>query len=162
MKVGMKAPRVVGDGRCRNGTVCHWQTSWSVRRFYAIEIQPGKGGQMVCAAGTKAQLMAKEGDYAQVQMPSGEVPLFPPRMYGASPVSSANEQHQTSRSVALAANAAWVSARRFVVSCKCRRSPHGGGDGGRHGTGKAPRTALGSTDTWLPYSPPQINRQRHR
>jgi large subunit ribosomal protein L2 len=48
-----------------------------VRRLStAIEIHPGKGAQMVRSAGTKAQLMAKEGDYAQVRMPSGEVRKF--------------------------------------------------------------------------------------
>ena len=41
--------------------------------IYNIELQPGKGGQMVRAAGAKAQLMAKEGDYALVKLPSGEV-----------------------------------------------------------------------------------------
>ena len=45
-------------------------------QIYAIEIQPGKGAQMVRSAGTKAQLMAKEGDYALVRMPSGEVRRF--------------------------------------------------------------------------------------
>lgn len=45
-------------------------------QIYAIEINPGKGGQMVRAAGTKAQLMAKEGNYAMVRMPSGEVRKF--------------------------------------------------------------------------------------
>ncbi|HSX28703.1 MAG TPA: 50S ribosomal protein L2 [Candidatus Saccharimonadales bacterium] len=41
--------------------------------IYNIELQPGKGGQMVRSAGAKAQLMAKEGDYALVRLPSGEV-----------------------------------------------------------------------------------------
>ena len=45
-------------------------------QIYAIEINPGKGSQMVRSAGTKAQLMAKEGDYAMVRMPSGEVRRF--------------------------------------------------------------------------------------
>src|SRR5680860_569311 len=45
-------------------------------QIYSIEIYPGKGAQMVRAAGTKAQLMAKEGDYAQVRMPSGEIRRF--------------------------------------------------------------------------------------
>lgn len=40
-------------------------------QIYAIEINPGKGAQMVRSAGVKAQLMAKkEGDYAMVRMPS--------------------------------------------------------------------------------------------
>ena len=38
-----------------------------------VELQPGRGGQMARAAGTAAQLVAKEGDYAQVKLPSGEV-----------------------------------------------------------------------------------------
>jgi large subunit ribosomal protein L2 len=41
--------------------------------IHNIEMQEGKGGQMVRAAGSSAQLMAKEGDYAQVRLPSGEV-----------------------------------------------------------------------------------------
>ena len=44
--------------------------------IYNIELHPGKGGQLVRSAGTMAQLMAKEGDYAQVRLPSGEVRLI--------------------------------------------------------------------------------------
>lgn len=43
--------------------------------IHNIELYPGKGGQLVRAAGGAAQLMAKEGDYAQVRLPSGEVRL---------------------------------------------------------------------------------------
>ncbi len=42
-----------------------------------IELKPGKGGQLVRSAGNAAQLMAKEGDYAQVRLPSGEVRMIP-------------------------------------------------------------------------------------
>jgi large subunit ribosomal protein L2 len=41
--------------------------------IHNIELRPGEGGKMARSAGTSAQLMAKEGDYAQVRMPSGEV-----------------------------------------------------------------------------------------
>src|SRR5580704_14598266 len=41
--------------------------------IHNIELRPGEGGKMVRSAGASAQLMAKEGDYAQVRMPSGEV-----------------------------------------------------------------------------------------
>jgi len=41
--------------------------------IHNIELRPGKGGQMVRSAGGAAQLLAKEGDYAQVRLPSGEV-----------------------------------------------------------------------------------------
>jgi large subunit ribosomal protein L2 len=41
--------------------------------IHNIELRPGQGGKLVRSAGASAQLMAKEGDYAQVRMPSGEV-----------------------------------------------------------------------------------------
>jgi large subunit ribosomal protein L2 len=41
--------------------------------IHNVEMKPGKGAQMVRSAGVKAQLMAKEGNYAQVRLPSGEV-----------------------------------------------------------------------------------------
>jgi large subunit ribosomal protein L2 len=44
---------------------------------HCIELTPGRGAQMVRSAGGQAQLMAKEGPYAQVKMPSGEVRLVP-------------------------------------------------------------------------------------
>ncbi|HQP45662.1 MAG TPA: 50S ribosomal protein L2, partial [Flexilinea sp.] len=44
--------------------------------IHNIEMKPGKGGQLVRAAGSSAQLLAKEGDYAQIRLPSGEVRLI--------------------------------------------------------------------------------------
>src|SRR5437879_3012049 len=43
--------------------------------IHAIELQPGKGAQLVRSAGASAQLVAKENDYAQVRLPSGEIRL---------------------------------------------------------------------------------------
>ena len=40
-----------------------------------IELKPGKGGQLVRSAGSSAQLMGKEGKYAQLRLPSGEFRL---------------------------------------------------------------------------------------
>ncbi len=45
--------------------------------IHNIEMAPGRGGKCVRSAGNAAQLMAKEGGYAQVRLPSGEVRLFP-------------------------------------------------------------------------------------
>jgi large subunit ribosomal protein L2 len=42
-------------------------------QIHNIELTPGKGGQMVRSAGVSAQLMAKEGDYALIRLPSGEM-----------------------------------------------------------------------------------------
>ncbi len=112
-------------------------------QIYAIEIQAGKGGQMVRAAGTKAQLMAKEGSYAQVRMPSGEVRKFRLECMASLGVVG-NEQHQNVK-IGSAGRKRRMGIRPSVrgVVMNAVDHPHGGGDGGRHGTGKAPRTPWG-------------------
>ena len=60
-------------------------------QIHNIELHPGKGGQMARSAGTFAQLVAKEGEYAQWHMPSGEVrrgPLVCRRRWARSATSS--------------------------------------------------------------------------
>ncbi len=111
--------------------------------IYNVELQPGKGGQAVRSAGTKAQLMAKEGDYAQVKMPSGEVRRFRIECM-ASLGTVGNEQHQNVK-IGSAGRKRRLGFRPSVrgVVMNAADHPHGGGDGGRHGTGKAPRTPWG-------------------
>ena len=46
-------------------------------QIHNIELMPGKGGQLVRAAGNSAQLMAKEGKYATLRLPSGEMRMVP-------------------------------------------------------------------------------------
>ena len=112
-------------------------------QIYAIEINPGKGAQMVRSAGTKAQLMAKEGDYAQVRLPSGEVRRF--RLEATAAIGIVgNVQHQNIK-IGSAGRNRRKGIRpgvRGVVMNACDH-PHGGGDGGRHGTGKPPQTPWG-------------------
>lgn len=112
-------------------------------QIYAIELHPGKGSQMVRSAGTKAQLMAKEGDYAQVRMPSGEVRKFRLEVTAAIGVVG-NVQHQNIK-VGSAGRKRRKGIRPTVrgVVMNAADHPHGGGDGGRHGPGKAPRTPWG-------------------
>ncbi len=112
-------------------------------QIYGIEISAGKGGQMVRAAGTKAQLMAKEGNYAQVRMPSGEVRRFRLECMASIGVVG-NEQHQNVK-IGSAGRKRRMGIRPTVrgVVQNAVDHPHGGGDGGRHGTGKAPRTPWG-------------------
>ncbi|AHB42629.1 Ribosomal protein L2 [Candidatus Saccharibacteria bacterium RAAC3_TM7_1] len=112
-------------------------------QIYAIEVSPGKGAQMVRAAGTKAQLMAREGDYAQVRMPSGEVRRFRVEATAAIGVVG-NVQHQNVK-IGSAGRNRRKGIRPGVrgVVMNAADHPHGGGDGGRHGTGKAPRTPWG-------------------
>jgi len=112
-------------------------------QIYAIEMHAGKGAQMVRSAGTKAQLMAKEGDYAQVRLPSGEVRKFRLEVTAALGVVG-NVQHQNIKIGSAGRNrrkGIRPSVRGVVMNAADH--PHGGGDGGRHGPGKAPRTPWG-------------------
>jgi len=112
-------------------------------QIYAIELHLGKGAQLVRSAGTKAQLMAKEGDYATVRMPSGEVRKFRLEATAAIGVVG-NVQHQNIK-IGSAGRKRRKGIRPTVrgVVMNAVDHPHGGGDGGRHGAGKAPRTPWG-------------------
>jgi large subunit ribosomal protein L2 len=111
--------------------------------IHGIELQPGKGAQMVRSAGNSAQLMAKEDDYVQVRLPSGEV-----RRVNAECTASigvlGNEQHQNVK-IGKAGRNRLKGKRPGVrgVVMNAVDHPHGGGDGGRHRMAKAPRTPWG-------------------
>lgn len=111
--------------------------------IHAIEIHPGKGAQMVRSAGNSAQLMAKEGDYALVRLPSGEVRKFL-QDCKASLGTIGNEQHQNMK-IGKAGRSRHKGIRPSVrgVVMNAVDHPHGGGDGGRHRMAKAPRTPWG-------------------
>jgi large subunit ribosomal protein L2 len=111
--------------------------------IHAIELQPGRGAQMVRSAGNGAQLMAKENGYAQVRLPSGEVRLVNLECT-ASIGSLGNEQHQNIK-LGKAGRNRHLGKRPSVrgVVMNAVDHPHGGGDGGRHRMAKAPRTPWG-------------------
>ncbi|HWT55577.1 MAG TPA: 50S ribosomal protein L2 [Candidatus Microsaccharimonas sp.] len=111
--------------------------------IHAIEMQPGRGAQMVRSAGNSAQLMAKENGYAQVRLPSGEVRLINLECTASLGVIG-NEQHQNVK-IGKAGRSRHKGIRPSVrgVVMNAADHPHGGGDGGRHGMGKDPRTPWG-------------------
>lgn len=112
-------------------------------QIYAIEITPGKGAQLVRSAGAKAQLMAKDDNYGQVRLPSGEVRRF--RLEATATLGMVgNLQHQNIK-IGSAGRKRRKGIRPSVrgVVMNAADHPHGGGDGGRHGSGKPPRTPWG-------------------
>lgn len=111
--------------------------------IHAIELTPGRGAQIVRSAGASAQLMAKEGEYAQVRLPSGEVRLINVNSMASIGVVG-NEQHQNIK-IGKAGRNRRKGIRPTVrgVVMNAADHPHGGGDGGRHGMGKDPRTPWG-------------------
>ena len=110
---------------------------------YSIELQPGRGAQMVRSAGTTAQLMAKENGYATLKLPSGEMRRVL-LACSASIGTVGNVQHQNIK-IGSAGRRRRKGIRPTVrgVVMNASDHPHGGGDGGRHGPGKAPRTPWG-------------------
>lgn len=97
--------------------------------IHNIELQPGKGGQFVRAAGMAAQLMAKEGKYAQIKMPSGEMRLVLVRCK-ATIGQVGNLDHEIVR-VGKAGKTRHMGIRPTVrgsVMNPCDH-PHGGGEG---------------------------------
>lgn len=112
-------------------------------QIYAIELVPGKGAQLIRSAGTSAQLMAKDGAYATIKMPSGEIRKIPVNSQ-ASIGTVSNVQNKNVK-IGSAGRKRRMGIRPTVrgVVMNATDHPHGGGDGGRHGTGKAPRTPWG-------------------
>ena len=111
--------------------------------IHAIELQPGRGAQMVRSAGNSAQLMGRDNGYAQVRLPSGEVRLINETCTASLGVIG-NEQHQNVK-IGKAGRNRHKGIRPSVrgVVMNAADHPHGGGDGGRHGMGKDPRTPWG-------------------
>jgi large subunit ribosomal protein L2 len=97
--------------------------------IHNIEMQPGKGGQMVRSAGGSAQLLAKEGEYAQVRMPSGEVRLIRQVCY-ATIGQIGNTEHSNIK-LGKAGRKRHMGIRPTVrgTAMSPRDHPHGGGEG---------------------------------
>jgi large subunit ribosomal protein L2 len=97
--------------------------------IHNIEIQPGKGGQMVRSAGGSAQLLAKEGEYAQVRLPSGEVRLIRQECF-ATIGQIGNTEHSNVK-LGKAGRKRHMGIRPTVrgTAMSPRDHPHGGGEG---------------------------------
>lgn len=142
MKVGNKI--VVGeDAPIETGNRLPLQNIPLGSIIHSIEMQVGKGAQIARSAGTSVQLVAKENGYAQLKLPSGEVRAVRLECL-ASMGSVGNEQHQNIKIGKAGRNrnkGIRPSVRGVVMNAVDH--PHGGGDGGRHGTAKDPRTPWG-------------------
>ena len=110
--------------------------------IHNIELVPGKGGQIVRSAGTAAQLLAKEVDYAQVRLPSGEVRRISVRCLAT--IGQVGNLDHENQSLGKAGRARHLGQRPEVrgVATTPRDHPHGGGEG-KAPTGMPPKTPWG-------------------
>lgn len=97
--------------------------------IHNIELKEGKGGQLVRAAGGAAQLLAKEGDYAQVRMPSGEVRLVSQACYAT--IGQVGNLDHSNVKLGKAGRKRHMGIRPTVrgTAMSPRDHPHGGGEG---------------------------------
>ena len=97
--------------------------------IHAVELYPGKGAQLVRAAGNMAQLMAKEGDYALVRLPSGELRNIPAQcMATIGQVSNIDHENVSIGKAGRKRHMGWRPTVRGSVMNPCDH-PHGGGEG---------------------------------
>jgi len=115
--------------------------------IHNLELFPGKGAQLVRSAGGVAQLMAKEGRYAHVRLPSGEVRLLPAECK-ATIGQVGNVEHENI-TIGKAGRSRWLGFRPAVRGSAMNPvdHPHGGGEG------KAP---IGRTGPLTPWGKPTL------
>ncbi|MFQ3610303.1 MAG: 50S ribosomal protein L2 [Fimbriimonadales bacterium] len=94
-----------------------------------IELYPGKGGQMVRSAGAAAQILAKEGNYATLRMPSGEMRLV--HLNCRATVGQVGNVDHENEMWGKAGKSRWMGRRPHVRGSAMtpRDHPHGGGEG---------------------------------
>ena len=118
-----------------------------------VELIPGRGGQIVRAAGTSAQIIAKEGNFVTLRLPSKEVRLVYKDCYGTiGEVGNSEHKNLTSGK---ARRTRWLGIRptvRGVVMNPCDH-PHGGGEG---------RSPIGRSKPVTPWGKPALGVKTRR
>ena len=115
--------------------------------IHNIELQPGKGGQLVRTAGASAQLMAKENKYAQVRLPSGEVRLVALNcMATIGQVGNLDHENVSIGKAGRKRHMGWRPTVRGSVMNPCDH-PHGGGEG---------RSPIGRPGPVTPWGKPAL------
>jgi len=109
--------------------------------IHNIELRPGKGGQLVRSAGSAAQLLAKEGDYAHVRLPSGEIRLIHTSCMAT--IGQVSNLDHENVSLGKAGRKRWLGIRPTTrgIAMNPIDHPHGGGEG--RSKGNHPQTPWG-------------------
>ncbi len=118
-----------------------------------IEMYEGRGGQLVRAAGSAAQLLAKEGDYAQVRLPSGEVRLIRQACYAT--IGQVGNLDHGNIKLGKAGRKRHMGIRPTVRGSAMNPNdhPHGGGEG---------RQGIGMPSPKSPWGKPTLGKRTRR
>lgn len=118
-----------------------------------VELEPGRGGQMVRAAGTSAQVMAKEGQYVTLRLPSGEIRLV--RRECMATIGQVGNVDHGNIKLGKAGRRRWLGRRPQVrgSAMSPRDHPHGGGEG---------RTPIGLPGPKSPWGKPTLGKKTRR
>ena len=110
--------------------------------IHNLELTLGRGGQLVRSAGTSAQLLAKEGNYAAVRMPSGELRRI--HVTCSATLGQVGNLEHENESGGKAGRSRWLGKRPSVRGSTMNPTdhPHGGGEG-KTGPGGNPKTPWG-------------------
>jgi len=144
--LGLKVGDIIGNGDqaiLRPGNAMPISAIPVGTEIHNIELLPGKGGQMARSAGVSAQLLAKEGTYAQIRLPSGEVRLVHERCMAT--IGQVGNVDHGNVKLGKAGRKRWMGIRPTVrgVAMDPGSHPHGGGEG-RSGIGlPGPKTPWG-------------------
>ena len=121
--------------------------------IHNIELQQGRGGQLVRSAGTSAQLMAKEGKYAHVRLPSGEVRLIHQQcMATIGQVGNTDHGNISLGKAGRKRHRGWRPTVRGSAMSP-RDHPHGGGEG---------KTPIGMPSPKTPWGKPTLGYKTRR
>ena len=110
---------------------------------HAVELKIGKGAQLVRSAGTSAQLMAKEGDYALLRMPSGEIRRV--HVNCRATIGEVGNLEHENITIGKAGRSRWLGRRPETrgIAMNPDDHPHGGGEGRSPVGRKSPMTKWG-------------------
>jgi large subunit ribosomal protein L2 len=121
--------------------------------IHNVELIPGRGGQIIRSAGTSAQVVAKDGNFVTLRMPSGEVRLVHNRCYAT--IGEVGNAENKNLVLGKAGRSRWLGIRptvRGVVMNPCDH-PHGGGEG---------RSPIGRARPVTPWGKPALGIKTRR
>jgi large subunit ribosomal protein L2 len=121
--------------------------------IHNVEIYPGRGGQLVRSAGNSAQLLAKDGNFAQVRLPSGEVRYIDINCLAT--IGQVSNPDHANMTIGKAGRYRWLGRRPSVrgIAMDPSSHPHGGGEG---------RSPIGMPGPKTPWGKPALGKKTRR